>query len=95
MVSQRHGSSVHLKGRPTLLQHASEYPTFVGPQSPAPEINIYNPETDQFEQITGPVGFDFINDFAWVAVPVAMPQFGIGSDQKHGSEIPFSAKSGF
>ena len=57
---------------------ANRFPTMVGPQEPAPIIEIFNPATDQYEQIEGPVGFDYANDIVQAAVPVAMPQFGIG-----------------
>ena len=52
----------------------------VGPNdfAQAPTIQIYNPALDQFESVTGPVGFDYTNDIVSAAVPVAMPQFGIG-----------------
>ena len=59
---------------------ATKYPTMVGPndQSQAPVMEIWNPVLDQYESITGPVGFDYTNDIIPAVVPVAMPQFGIG-----------------
>ncbi len=63
-----------------FVGNATRYPSMAGSNdlSQAPIVEIYNPATDQFESVTGPVGLDYTNDIISAAVPVAMPQFGIG-----------------
>ncbi|MDA0194606.1 MAG: hypothetical protein O2887_15665 [Bacteroidetes bacterium] len=81
-------------GNTRFVGSTSKYPTMVGPESPQPVFEVYNPEFDTYEQITGPAGFSFTNSIVKQAVPVVIPQFGIGLFKNTDIKLRFLPKVG-
>ncbi|MCR9250711.1 MAG: hypothetical protein NXI20_09805 [bacterium] len=64
-------------GSPNRLTSSGNLPTILGPQSPTSTISVVNSD-NVVEEFETPVGFDLASQAINEAVPILIPQFGVG-----------------
>ncbi len=61
----------------SIVGNGDAFPTILGPKSPTARIRVLNSD-NQYEEFDAPVGFDLASQAINEAVPIIIPQFGIG-----------------